>query len=66
MKGAERSNTVWLVGALALLFVLSLGWFDPNLELAAKVKSCNLVISGFSGRLQVRDSGVKKIREIFF
>lgn len=51
--------------ARACGFVLSLGWFDPNLELAAKVKSCNLVISGFSGRLQVRDSGIKKIREVF-
>lgn len=45
--------------------ILSLGWSDPGLQQARKVKRCKLTLSGFSGRLKVRDSGLKKFREAF-
>lgn len=45
MKQAERSSTVWLVGALALLFVLSLGWF-LNQNARVGMGGWNLIFSG--------------------
>lgn len=45
MKQAERWNTVWLVGALALLFVLSLGWF-LNQNASVGMRGWNLIFSG--------------------
>jgi hypothetical protein len=45
--------------------ILSLGWSDPSLQQASKVKRCKVSLSGFSGRLKVRDSGLKKFREAF-
>lgn len=51
--------------AAAAGFVLSLGWFDPTLEQARKVKRCKLALDGFSGRLQIRDSPIKKLENIF-
>lgn len=46
-------------------FILTLGWFDPNLEQAHKVKFCKIEVIGFSGRLQIRDSPFQKLRKIF-
>lgn len=46
-------------------FVLSLGWHDPVLEQARKVRECTLKVTHFSGAIQVRDSGIKKIRALF-
>lgn len=45
MRGAERSNSAWLMGALALLFVLSLGWF-LNQNIGVGMTGWNLVFSG--------------------
>lgn len=46
-------------------FVLSMGWFDPNFEQAASVKECTLTLDKFSGRQQIRDNGVKTLRDTF-
>jgi len=54
-----------LKGAGAAGFILSLGWFDPNLEQARNVKICKLTVDGFSGRLQIRDSPAKKLLDVF-
>jgi len=54
-----------LDGADAAGVILSLGWFDPNLERAATVKACRVTFRGLSGRFKVRDNPVAQIRELF-
>jgi hypothetical protein len=54
-----------LSGAEAAGVILSLGWFDPNLERAGTVQRCTVSFSGLSGRFTVRDDPVKQIREMF-
>jgi hypothetical protein len=54
-----------LEGADAGGVMLSLGWFDPNLERAATVKRCSVSFGGLQGRFTVRDNPVKQIRDMF-
>jgi hypothetical protein len=54
-----------LEGAEAAGVILSLGWFDPNLERAATVKKCSVSFGGLEGRFTVRDDPVRQIREMF-
>ncbi|MBC8132069.1 MAG: hypothetical protein H7X95_03735 [Deltaproteobacteria bacterium] len=54
-----------LDGAEAAGVILSLGWFDPNLERAATVKKCTVSFGGFEGRFTVRDNPAKQIRDMF-
>ena len=44
-------------------FILSLGWFDPNFELAKKVKVCKVKFTGASGLRRVRNSIVRTLRD---
>lgn len=47
-------------------FLLSLGWFDPNLERARTAKSAQVKIEGMRGRLeQDRDTPVETLRKLF-
>ncbi|MFO1078575.1 MAG: hypothetical protein U1E73_12700 [Planctomycetota bacterium] len=46
-------------------FVLDLGWHDPVLAQARKVLECKVEAKRFSGAIQVRDSGIRKIRALF-
>ncbi len=46
-------------------FVLSLGWHDPLLEQARKVRNCKFTLKDYTGTITKRDSGIRKIREIF-
>jgi hypothetical protein len=54
-----------LDGAEAAGVILSLGWFDPNLERAATVKRCVLTFSGLDARFTVRDNPATQIRAMF-
>jgi hypothetical protein len=54
-----------LGNAEAYGFILTFGWHDPLLEQARKVKECTMKVSQFTGAIQLRDSGIKKIRAIF-
>lgn len=54
-----------LDGVEAAGVILSLGWFDPNLERAATVKTCRVTFRSLSGRLKVRDDPVGQIRAMF-
>jgi hypothetical protein len=47
-------------------FLLSLGWFDPNLERANTAKSARVQIDAMRGRLsQDRDTPVETLRKLF-
>ncbi|MDE2454010.1 MAG: hypothetical protein KGL43_10480, partial [Burkholderiales bacterium] len=47
-------------------FLLSLGWFDPNLERAKDAKACKVNIEAMRGRLeQDRDTPVDTLRKLF-
>lgn len=47
-------------------FLLSLGWFDPNLERAKTAKSARVQIDAMRGRLeQDRDTPVETLRKLF-
>lgn len=44
-------------------FILTLGWFDPNLELAKKVSVCKVKFTAASGLRRVRNSIVRTLRD---
>ena len=46
-------------------FLLSLGWHDPNNERAAKVKKCKVTLDKLSGKINVRESAIRRIRQLF-
>jgi len=45
-------------------FLLSMGWFDPNLEQARRVKFCEVSITGFHPHVKREDTG-KLLKEVF-
>jgi hypothetical protein len=44
-------------------FILSMGWYDPTLEQAAKVKKCDFTFTSYSGIEKVRNSIIRLIRD---
>jgi hypothetical protein len=54
-----------LEGQAAAGFLLSLGWHDPNNERAAKVKKCKVTLDKLSGKINARESAVRRVRQLF-